>query len=193
MDLARLAVAYRSQGVVGFDLAGAEAGNPAHAHAASFDHARRHGLAVTVHAGEGDGADSIRQAVYDCGAQRLGHGTRLVEDPSLMQYVNDRRIALEICLTSNVQTRVAPTYESHPLRLYYDRGLNVVLSTDNRLMSGTTLTNEYLLAARNHHFSLAELGELALNSFHSAFLHWEERRVMLDEVSHEIVAITSCP
>src|SRR5918911_2096559 len=176
MELARLAVAYRSHGVVGFDLAGAEAGNPARAHAASFDYARRHGLAVTVHAGEGDGADSIRQAVHDCGAHRIGHATRLVEDPSLMQYVNDRRIALEICLTSNVQTPVAPTYESHPLRLYYDRGLNVVLSTDNRLMSGTTLTNEYLLAARNHHFSLTELGELALNGFQSAFLHWEERR-----------------
>ena len=129
MQLAHLAVAYRARGVVGFDLAGAEAGNPARAHAASFDFARRHGLALTVHAGEGDGADSIRGAVYDCGAHRIGHATRLVEDPSLMQYVNDRRIALEICLTSNVQTRVAPTYESHPLRLYYDRGLNVVLST----------------------------------------------------------------
>src|SRR5919204_2723929 len=190
MELARLAVAYRSQGVVGFDLAGAEAGNPARAHAASFDYARRHGLAVTVHAGEGDGADSIRQAVYDCGANRIGHATRLVEDPSLMQYVNDRRIALEICLTSNVQTRVTPTYEAHPLRLYYNRGLNVVLSTDNRLMSGTTLTNEYLLAAQHHGFSLPELGELALNSFQSAFLHWEERHAMLDEAWRDILAIT---
>ena len=131
--------------------------------------------------------------MYDCGANRIGHSTRLVEDPALMQYVNDRRIALEICLTSNVQTRVAPTYESHPLRLYYDRGLNVVLSTDNRLMSGTTLTDEYLLAARHHGFSLTELGELALNGFQSAFLHWEERRVMLDEAWRDILAITSCP
>ena len=85
----------------------------------------------------------MREAVHVCGANRIGHATRLIEDESLTQYVNDRRIALEICLTSNVQTRAVESYEEHPLRQYYDRGMNVVLNTDNRLMSGTTLTDEY--------------------------------------------------
>ena len=107
MELAELAVAYRGQGVVGFDLAGGELGNPARAHAAAFAYAREHDLAVHVHAGEGDGAESVREAVHVCGAHRIGHATRLIEDESLTQYVNDRRIALEICLTSNVQTHAA--------------------------------------------------------------------------------------
>jgi adenosine deaminase len=189
MELARLAVAYRSQGVVGFDLAGAERGHPAAEHAAAFAYAREHDLAVTVHAGEGDGAESVRQAVHECGADRLGHATRLGEDPSLAQYVNDRRIALEICLTSNVQTRVAASYEVHPLREYYERGMNVVLNTDNRLMSGTTLTDEYWYAAEHLDFTLEELCEIALNGFASAFVSWEERQVMLAEAEREIAAM----
>lgn len=193
LELARLAVAYRDRGVVGFDLAGAEAGNPASLHAAAFAYARSHDLAVTVHAGEGDGAESVRQAVHDCGANRIGHGTRLFEDASLTQYVNDRRIALEICLTSNVQTRAAATYESHPLRRYYDDGLNVVLNTDNRLMSGTTLTDEYWRAAQHLDFTFEELGAIALNGFTSAFLPWEERRVLADEMLGEIIALRRAP
>lgn len=192
LETARLAVAYRSQGVVGFDLAGGEAGHPATAHAAAFDYARRHHLAVTVHAGEAAGAESIRQAVHDCGAHRLGHATRLSEDPELAQYVNDRRIALEICLTSNVQTRVAASYAAHPLRAYFDRGMNVVLNTDNRLMSGTTLTDEYFHAACHQGFTVRELGEIALNGFASAFLSWEERRELLDKARHEIELLQRC-
>jgi adenosine deaminase len=95
--------------------------------------------------------------------------------------VNDRRIALEICLTSNVQTRVAPTYADHPLREYYDRGMNVVLNTDNRLMSGVSLTDEYALAAEHLGFGFEELSEMALNGFSAAFLPWEQRMVLLDE------------
>jgi adenosine deaminase len=186
MELARLAVAYRRQGVVGFDLAGGEKGNPAAPHAAAFAYAREHEMAVTVHAGEGDGAGSVREAVHACRADRLGHATRLIEDESLAQYVNDRRIALEICLTSNVQTRVAPSYEAHPLRAYYDRGMNVVLNTDNRLMSGTTLTDEYLHAAQHLDFTFDELADVALNGFAAAFLPWEERRVLIDEALAEI-------
>jgi adenosine deaminase len=192
LELARLAVAYARRGVVGFDLAGGELGHPASVHAAAFEYARRHDLAVTVHAGEGAGAESVRQAVQDCRADRIGHATRLWEDAALAQYVNDRRIALEICLTSNVQTHAARSYEAHPLRGYFDRGMNVVLNTDNRLMSGTTLTDEYLLAARHLDFSLRELGEVALNGFASAFLPWEERRVMLEEARREIDALTLC-
>lgn len=186
LEMAKLAVEFKNDGVVAFDLAGAEKGNPASAHAAAFAYAREHNLAVTVHAGEGDGPDSIRQAVHLCGANRIGHGTRLIEDPDLMQYVNDRRIALEVCLTSNVQTKVAESYATHPLREYFDRGLNVTLNTDNRLMSATTLTDEYVYAAEHLGFTMDELAGIALNGFESAFLPWEERLMLIEEVSDRI-------
>jgi len=179
MELARLTVAYRGRGVVGFDLAGGEQGHPASRHAAAFEYALGHDMACTCHAGEGDGASSVREAVHACGAHRIGHATRLFEDDSLLQFVNDRRIALEICLTSNVQTKAAPSYAAHPLRRYFDAGLNVVLNTDNRLMSNTTLTDEYLHAARDLHFTLDELAAVALNGFESAFLPFAEREALL--------------
>jgi adenosine deaminase len=106
-----------------------------------------------------------------------------------MQYVNDRRIALEICLTSNVQTHAVESYQEHPLRQYFDRGMNVVLNTDNRLMSGTTLTDEYLHAATDLGFTFDELAEIALNGFASAFLHWEERQRLIDGVRQEIALL----
>ena len=183
LEMAKLAVEFKNEGVVAFDLAGGEKGNPAARHAEAFRYAREHNLAVTVHAGEGDGADSVRQAVHICGANRIGHGTRLIEDPELTQYVNDRRIALEVCLTSNVQTRVADSYASHPFREYFDRGLNVTLNTDNRLMSATTLTDEYVFAAEHLGFSVEELAGIALNGFESAFLPWEERMMLIEEVA----------
>ena len=188
-ELAKLAVAYRNRGVVGFDLAGGEHGNPAARHAAAFEYARRHDLACTCHAGEGDDAQSVRQAVHVCGAHRIGHATRLIEDESLTDYVNDRRIALEICLTSNVQTGATDSYETHPLRAYYERGLNVVLNTDNRLMSGTTLTDEFDAAATYLGFSFDELCAIARNGFASAFLPWEERRELMARVNREIAAL----
>jgi adenosine deaminase len=186
LEMAQLAVEFKNDGVVGFDLAGGEKGNPAARHVGAFNYARQHNLAVTVHAGEGDGAESVREAVHILGANRIGHGTRLIEDPDLTQYVNDRRIALEICLTSNVQTRVADTYEAHPLREYFDRGLNVTLNTDNRLMSGTTLTDEYVHAAEHLGFTVDELAGIALNGFESAFLPWEERMMLIEEASDKI-------
>jgi adenosine deaminase len=189
MELAELTVAYRTRGVVAFDLAGGERGNPASLHAAAFAHVRAHDMACTVHAGEGDGPASIREAVHLCGAHRIGHATRLIEDESLMEYVNDRRIGLEIWLTSNVQTRASDSYEAHPLRRYYERGMNVSLSTDNRLMSGTTLTDEYAHARDHLGFSLDELGDLALNGFASAFLPWAQRRAMMDTARGEIAAL----
>ncbi len=190
-ELAELAAEYRGRGVVGFDLAGGEHGNPAAAHAAAFDLARRAGLAVTVHAGEAFGPKSIRQAVFDLCADRIGHGTRLYEDADLASYVIDRRITLEICLTSNVQTHVIPAYEVHPLRSYFDHGMSVTLNTDNRLISGTTLTDEYLHAARALDFTLHELGEIALESFAAAFLPWETRRTLMEEARREIDALTT--
>jgi len=193
LELARLAVSFRDRGVVGFDLAGGERGHPASRHARAFEFARSHDLACTCHAGEGDGAASIREAVHACCANRIGHGTRLFEDPSLMDYVNDRRIPIEICLTSNVQTRAASSYESHPLRQYYDSGLNIVLSTDNRLMSATTLTDEYAHAAEHLGFTLPQLVKIALNGFESAFLPWKERLTLLARARQTIAQLHAEP
>ena len=191
LELAHLAVAYRTRGVVGFDLAGGELGNPASLHAAAFEYAQAHDLACTCHAGEGADASSVREAIHRCGAHRIGHATRLIEDEALTQYVNDRRIPLEICLTSNVQTRAVVSYEAHPLRRYFDRGLNVVLNTDNRLMSGTTLTDEYVHAARSLDFTFDELARVARNGFESAFVSFEERAKMLADFDAEIARLRS--
>jgi adenosine deaminase len=193
LELARLAVAYKGQGVVGFDLAGGERGHPAAVHAAAFAFAQEHGLACTCHAGEGAGADSVREAVYACGAHRLGHATRLIEDPALTEYVNERRIALEICLTSNVQTKAAQSYEVHPFRRYFDAGMNVVLNTDNRLMSGTTLTDEYARAANHLDFTFEELARVALNGFESAFVPDDERAALVARARADIAAINGKP
>jgi len=189
IELARLTVAYKGRGVVGFDLAGGEAGNPASPHVPAFAFAQSHDMACTCHAGEGDGGRSVREAVHACGAHRIGHGTRLFEDPPLLDYVNDRRITVEICLTSNVQTRAAASYETHPLRQYFDAGLNVVLNTDNRLMSATTLTDEYAHAATSLGFTLDELSAIALNGFQSAFLPWPEREALLERARSIIAAL----
>ena len=189
MEIAELASAFRGNGVVAFDLAGAEAGYPAADHAAAFLYARERDLACTCHAGEGDGALSVRQAVHRCGAHRIGHATRLIEDPSLTEFVNDRRIPLEICLTSNVQTRVASTYAEHPLRRYVDLGMSVVLNTDNRLMSDTTLTDEYEHAATEVGLTSDELCTIALNGFESAFLPWAERQALVARMRAEIAIL----
>lgn len=186
LDLARLAVDFRDQGVVGFDLAGGEAGHPAATHADAFAHARAHGLACTCHAGEGDGAGSVWQAVHQCGATRIGHATRLFEDPVLTEELNQSRVTLEICLTSNVQTHAARSYATHPLRQYFDQGLNVVLNTDNRLMSGVNLVDEYQHAAQHLDFGFEELARMALNGFESAFLPPAERERLVARARAEI-------
>ena len=186
VQLAELAVGFQDQGVVAFDLAGAEAGNPARNHREAFQVAADNNLAITIHAGEADGPASIAQALHECHARRIGHGTRLLEDSSLEAFVNDFRIPLEVCLTSNVQTRVAPSFAEHPFRRYFDAGLVVTLNTDNRLVSGTTLTHEYWLAHRHLGFSLEELTEVALLSFQSAFLPYEAKVNLLEEVDEEL-------
>ena len=193
MELSHLAVAYKDRGVAGFDLAGGERGHPASVHADAFAYAREHGLACTCHAGEGAGAASVREAVYACGAHRIGHATHLIDDAALTAYVTERRIALEICLTSNVQTRAAASYEAHPLRRYFDAGANVVLNTDNRLMSGTTLTDEYVHAAEQLDFSFDELCTMALNGFESAFVTPDERASLVAQARAEIAALAGSP
>jgi adenosine deaminase len=189
LELARLAVAYRDRGVVAFDLAGGERGNPASRFASAFAYARVHDLPCTIHAGEGDGAHSVRDAVQRCCASRIGHGTRLIEDAELTGFVNDRRIAVEVCLTSNVQTRAAASLETHPLPEYLRRGLNVVLNTDNRLMSGTSLTDEYEMASRHLGLGFDDLARMALNGFESAFLPWSDRQALLARARPAIDAL----
>jgi adenosine deaminase len=189
LELARLAVAFQGKGVVGFDLAGGEADHPASAHRAAFELAHKHGMLCTCHAGEGAGAASVAEAVRVCGAHRIGHGTRLGEDPRLADELARKGIVIEACLTSNVQTRAAASYEAHPLRSWFDHGLRVTLNTDNRLMSGVTLTDEYAHAAQQLHFGIAELCTLARNGFEGAFLPEEEKRVILATVDRDLAAL----
>jgi adenosine deaminase len=175
LRLAELAVAYRKRGVVGFDLAGGEAGNPPKHHLHAFYYARNHLLNLTVHAGESWGPDSIHQALFRCGAHRIGHGTSLFQDPELMQFVADHQIPLEICPTSNVQTRVVPSLAEHPLTRYVAEGIPVTISTDNRLFSRTTMTDELWRVHTACGIPAAELKQIVLNGFRFAFLHRAER------------------
>jgi adenosine deaminase len=181
VEMAELAVANRHRGVVAFDLAGAEAGYPVDEHVDAFGVARRAGVPITVHAGEGYGSPSIRQAIELAHADRIGHGTRLFEDPDLLALVRERRIPLEACVTSNVQTRVAQTYEGHPVRHYFDEGIAVALCTDNRMMSGVTLTDEYAILRDHLGFTADELHQLARASFEHAFTSASDREAMLAE------------
>lgn len=193
LELARLAVAYKDRGVVGFDLAGGEAANPATPHAAAFAHARAHGLACTCHAGEGAGASSVAEAMHVCHASRIGHATRLIEDEALTSEAAATGVALEICLTSNVQTHATESYTHHPLRQYFDRGMRVVLNTDNRLMSGVNLVDEYATAAQVFSFTFEELARLALNGFDAAFLPEPERRALRARAEADIAALALRP
>jgi adenosine deaminase len=188
-DLADLTVAFKNRGVVAFDLAGAEYNYPAKKHKDAFFTVLNKNMAATIHAGEAYGAESIHQAIHYCKAHRIGHGTRLFEDPDLMQYVRDFHVPIEICLTSNVQTRAVASFSEHPLRLYYDEGIVLSLNTDNRLMSATTVTEEYWRAHQHLGFTWEELVELALMSFESAFLTQPEKREMLERVRMEIAAL----
>jgi adenosine deaminase len=185
-DLADLTVSFKNRGVVAFDLAGAEYNYPAKKHKEAFFMVINKNMAATIHAGEAYGPESIHQALHYCKAHRIGHGTRLYEDPDLMQYVKDFRIPIEICLTSNIQTRAAPSFEEHPLRRYYDADLVLSLNTDNRLMSATTVTDEFWRAHRHQAFTWPELVDLALMAFESGFLPWEEKQAMLERVQAEV-------
>jgi adenosine deaminase len=190
MDLADLTVQFKHRGVVAFDLAGAEYNNPAKMHREAFYHVGNANIAATIHAGEAFGPESIHQALHYCNANRIGHGTRLFEDPDLLQYVNDFRIPLEICLTSNVQTRAVTALADHPVRLYYDEGLVVTLNTDNRLMSATTVTEEYWRAHQHLGFTWGELTRIALYGFESAFLPHQEKEALVAEIRDEIDELT---
>ena len=188
LDIARLSVAYRDRGVVAFDLAGGEAGRPCGAHRAAFDVAMEGRLGITVHAGEAAGAGSIAEAVHRCHADRIGHGTRLYEDPVLRDYIRDRRVPIEINITSNVQTRAVARAADHPVRQYVDAGLVVTLCTDGWLMTGVTLTDEYWLAHTELGFSREEIHRCLLAGFENAFLPWPEREALLTRVRAELAS-----
>lgn len=180
---AELAVRHRERGVVGFDLAGGERGNPADMHGAAFYHARKHLLNITVHAGESFGPASIRQALFKCGAHRIGHGVTLGQDPDLLRYFVDRQIPLEVCPTSNVQTHVVASYEAHPVAEYVRAGVPVTLNTDNRLFSHTTVTDELYLAHTRCGVPAAAMREIVLNGFRYAFLPHAKKAALLAEVA----------
>ncbi|HEY0996146.1 MAG TPA: adenosine deaminase [Gemmatimonadaceae bacterium] len=186
---AEVAAHYKGRGVVGFDLAGGEEGNPASRFEEAFALARRHDLCCTCHAGEGAGAESVADTLHHICPERLGHATHLVDDPRLVDEVYRTRVALECCITSNVQTRAIDAPAQHPVRTYLERDLNVTLSTDNRLMSHVTLTDEYDVAARSLGLSFDQLSTLALNGFRSAFLPAAERDRLLEIAERDIRAL----
>ena len=184
--LAELSVAYKNKGVVGFDLAGQEENYPAKDHRDAFFIIRNNNINTTAHAGEAFGPESIHQALHYCGAHRIGHGTRLYEDGDLLNYVNDHRIPLEVCLTSNVQTGAASSYQTHPLRFYYDYGLRVTINTDNRLVSDTSVTKELYLAAKYLNLTLDDIKSIIIDGFKSAFLPNRAKSIMLNLVNDKL-------
>jgi len=183
---AELAVAFKNKGVVGFDLAGAEKDFPARDHKEAFNMIIKNNINTTVHAGEGYGPESIHQALHHISANRIGHGTRLRENGDLLNYVNDHRIPLEMCITSNVQTKAVDALDHHPIRFYFDYGLRVTINTDNRLVSNTTLTDEYMIAIKEFGFTAEELRYLVLNGFKSAFCDYATKVGLINQAMNEL-------
>lgn len=187
-EAADLAVAFRDAGVVGFDIAGAEDGFPPADHLAAFEHLRVENVPFTIHAGEAHGLPSIHQALQVCGAQRIGHGVRITEDivdgklGRVAGWVRDRRIALEMCPTSNLQTGAATSIAEHPITHLRDLGFRVTLNTDNRLVSGTTMTREMSLLVDEAGWTLDDLRTVTVNSLKSAFIPFDERAALIRDV-----------
>ncbi len=188
LEMAELAVAYKGRGVVGFDLAGAEYDHPAKHHKAAFQLVRDNNINVTIHAGEAYGPESIAQAIHVCGAHRIGHGCRLRENGDLLHYVNDHRIPLECCPSSNVQTGAIRDLASHPLKLYKNLGLRVTVNTDNRLITDTTVSKELWLCHTNLGLSLKDVKQIILSGFKSAFLPFHVKQQYLRKASEELAA-----
>lgn len=196
MEIAQLSVAYRDAGVVGFDIAGAEAGYPPTRHLDAFEYLQRENAHFTIHAGEAFGLPSIWQAIQWCGADRLGHGVRIIDDISydesghvekvelgrLAAYVRDRRIPLEMCPSSNLQTGAADSIAQHPIGLLAKLKFRVTVNTDNRLMSGTSMSRELALLAEAFDYGLADFRWFAINAMKSAFIPFDERLAIIDTV-----------
>jgi len=185
-EMAELAVAYKGRGVVGFDLAGAEAEFPAKHHRAAFQLVRDNNINCTIHAGEAYGPESIAQAIHVCGAHRIGHGCRLRENGDLLHYVNDHRIPMECCPSSNVQTGAVRDLRSHPLKLYFDLGLRVTINTDNRLITDTSVSKELYLAHTELAVPFADLKSMIVAGFKSSFQPFHEKQALLRKVVAEL-------
>src|SRR4051812_3731348 len=192
-EIAELAVAHRDSGAVGFDIAGAEAGYPPTRHLDAFEYLQRENAHFTIHAGEAFGLPSIWEALQWCGADRLGHGVRIVDDITidldgsarlgrLASYVRDKRIPLELCPHSNIQTGAAASIAEHPIGLLTKLRFRVTVNTDNRLMSGTSMTHELAALVEAFGYDLDDLQWFTLNAMKSAFLHFDERLRIINEV-----------
>ena len=193
-EIAELSVRFRDVGVVGFDIAGAEAGYPPTRHLDAFEYLQRENFHFTIHAGEGFGLPSIWQAIQWCGADRLGHGVRIVDDIEvpgldreprlgrLSAYVRDKRIPLELCPSSNVQTGAAPSIAEHPIGLLRDLRFRVTVNTDNRLMSGTSMSREMALLVEAFGYGWSDLQWFTINAMKSSFIPFDERLVLINEV-----------
>jgi adenosine deaminase len=186
--IARIAIERRARGVVGLDLAGDERNVPAAPYAPVFRAAKEAGLGVTVHAGEGAGAESVRAAIEELGADRLGHGVRAIEDSSVARLVRERRVTLEVCLTSNLQTGVVRSLLHHPLADLLYLELPVTLNTDDPSVSDTTLTDEYQLALEALRLPPARLGQLIEQGVQAAFLPEAERAALSARIRPALVA-----
>lgn len=193
MEIAELAVAWRGRGVAGFDIAGAEAGYPPTRHLDAFEYLQRENAHFTIHAGEGFGLPSIWQAIQWCGADRLGHGVRIIDDVAVAEdgsaelgllaaYVRDKRIPLEMCPSSNLQTGAASSIAEHPIGVLKKLRFRVTVNTDNRLMSQTSMTHEMWSLVEAFGYGLHDLQWFTLNAMKSAFLPFDERLAIIDGI-----------
>ena len=191
--IAEAAVDFRDKGVVGFDIAGREAGYPPTDHLEAFQLLQRENFHFTIHAGEAFGLPSIWEAVQYCGAERLGHGVRIIDDieldssgnfilGSLASFIRDRRIPLELCPTSNIHTGAVQSLEEHPIGLLKDLGFRVTVNTDNRLMSNVSMTSELLSLNKAFGWDLDDFSWLTVNAMKSAFLPFDERIHLIEKV-----------
>jgi adenosine deaminase len=199
-EIAELAVKWRDAGVVGFDIAGAEAGFPPTRHLDAFEYLQRQNFHFTIHAGEAFGLPSIWEAIQWCGADRLGHGVRIVDDITvdddgtahlgrLAAYVRDKRIPLEMAPASNVQTGAATSIAEHPIGLLTRLRFRVTVNTDNRLMSGTSMSREATLLAEAAGWDLTDLRWVTINAMKSAFIPFDERLAIIDDVIKPAYAV----
>ncbi len=193
VEVVRAAIPFLGKGVVGFDLAGPEMGYPPDVHLDACLLAREHGFGLTLHAGEGDGVHSVWRAVALCGAQRIGHGVRVAEDTdfdgsriselgSFARCVRDHRVPLEVSITSNLHTSTYTNAAKHPFGSLYAMGFNVSINTDNRLMSGVSVSDEYWLAASTFGLDAGDLEEITVNAIEAGFGDWDERRRIITDV-----------
>jgi adenosine deaminase len=192
-EIAELVVRYRDAGVVGFDIAGAEAGFPPTRHLDAFEYLRRENAHFTIHAGEGFGLPSIWEALQWCGCDRLGHGVRIIDDiivepdgsvtlGRLAAYVRDRRVPLEMCPSSNIQTGAAESISEHPIRLLTRLRFRVTVNTDNRLMSATSASREFELLCQAFDYDLDDMRWFTVNAMKSAFIPFDERLGLINDV-----------